>query len=221
VTLGRQVDLKLVTGSGEAFRLPALVTVFWDFTSTYSRLNQSGGEKITVHLASKASHGCSDSHTPGPLQRFFTDLSKKHYNHARSHCARYNIPFRQPFPVFSLDNSSPPARISQSYCDFFRFALLPIDAKHQRSNRINQNKTTPKPMKKNVSVIPSRFFHSRRCIGQFIGRLKQPTNFSQPGRLNVVAAALRKKQKVPSARTPTHPTAERQSTIPQKKKPKK
>ena len=127
MTLGRQVDLKLVTGSGEAFRLPALVTVFWDFTSTYSRLNQSGDENTTVHLASKASHGYSDSHTHRVHCNAFllTCLRNTIITLTRSHCARYNIPFRRRncFLSFRWTNSSPPARISQSYCDFFRFAL--------------------------------------------------------------------------------------------------
>jgi hypothetical protein len=66
------------------------------------------------------------------------------------------------FPVFWLHNSSPPARISQSYCDFFRFALLPTDAKLQRSNRINQKKENHSQTNKenDVSVIPSHFMHS-------------------------------------------------------------
>jgi hypothetical protein len=37
---------------------------------------------------------------------------------------------------------------------FFALRFRPTDAKHQRSNRINQNKTTRKPIKKSYQSFP-------------------------------------------------------------------
>jgi hypothetical protein len=176
VTLGRQVDLKLVTGSGEAFRLPALVTVFWDFTSTHSRLNQSGDEKTTVHLASKASHGCSDSHT-----------HRVHCNAFLLTCLRNTIITLAPLVLgtTSLSDEETVSCLSvgrtpvlqpesaKATVIFFRFALLPTDAKHQRSNRINQKKENHSQTNKRKRISHSQSFHAfhpRLCIGQLIGR---------------------------------------------------
>ena len=172
-----------------------------------------------------AGHRCSQhhmaaiTHRPDPLQRFFIDLSKRHYNHARSHHATAQQPFqrrRNCFLFFSLDELQSSSPTSQSCTVIFAIAL-PTDPKHQIKSHQSKNNHS-QTNKENVSVVPSRFFHSRRCIGQLIVRLKRLISFL-PFRLAQCSAAVMQKEKHESKNA--HPTAERQLTIPRKEQEEK
>jgi hypothetical protein len=89
---------------------------------------------------------------------------------------------------------------------------------------IKRKKTTPKPIKENVSVIPSRFMHSIpgfASVNLSVGRLKETNNFLPIQLAQCSAAVMPKETKSPKCQNANPSDRQRQLTIPQEKKTKK
>lgn len=182
MTLGQQVDLKLVTVPGKRSdcRRVTVGTLssalhFQDnfrLFEVFSRFNRGSHVRIRItrHITRPLLH------TPDSLQRFcLLGCLQNTKNTLALTMLHPNSPFvEEPFPNFRWRTPVFQPIQPKLYCEF----SLCASALPPKSNQsIVSFRSYQKETQKTSSIIPSHPIHPRRCNSQLIGRLEQPTNF--------------------------------------------